>query len=360
MPATTGMKAAGYYDQHSTAQLASIQLVSSWIENALATMPLPPASRPFTVLDLGSSEGRNALIAMNVIVEAVRRRQADQLLQTIYSDLPSSNFNQLFLNLHEARKAGRLAAGVFPGAVAGSFYETLMPPSSVHFAMAFNAVLWLDSLPDATVPDFVVYRRPHPPRPGLQVRPATADAFARQAEGDLVQFLRCRASELLPDGKLLIVSPGDSDDQRIADGLYDVLNDACLDLVAAGRLERQRYERFTMPVYFRTLAETLAPLEREGSPVKGLFAVDRAETLELPTPFHAEFDRSGDAAKLADEYTGFLRAFSEPVARAALVGENGNGTVIDELYGHVHARLKAEPQRYRFHYLLTVTLFTRR
>jgi hypothetical protein len=360
MPATTGMKAAGYYDQHSTAQLASIQLVSGWIENAVASMPMPPASRPFTVLDLGSSEGRNALIAMNVIVEAVRRRQADQLLQTIYSDLSSSNFNQLFLNLHEARAAGRLAPGIFPCAVAGSFYEPLMPPRSVHFAMAFNAVLWLDASPAATVPDFVVYRRPHPPRPGLDVPPATADAFARQADRDLVQFLQCRASELLPGGKLLIVSPGDSNDQRIADGLYDVLNDACLDLVAAGRAERQRYERFTMPVYFRTVAETLAPLEREGSPVKGSFTVDRAETLEVPTPFLVEFDRSGDAAKLADEYTGFLRAFSEPVARAALGGDNGDGTVLNELYGHVHARLKAEPERYRFRYVLTATLFTRR
>lgn len=360
MPATTGMKAAGYYDQHSTAQLASIRFVFDWIEDALAAMPLPSASRPFTVLDLGSSEGRNALVAMNGIVEAVRRRQADQLVQTIYSDLPSSNFNQLFRNLHETRAAGRLASGVFPSAVAGSFYEPLLPPSSVHFAMAFNAVLWLDSLPAATVPDFVVYRRPHPPRPGLHVPPETAAAFARQAERDLVQFLQCRAGELLPGGKLLIVSPGDADNQRIADGLYNVLNDACLDLVAAGRVERQRYERFTVPVYFRTVAETLAPLESGGSPVKDLFTVDRADTLEVPTPFLVEFDRSGDAAKLADEYTGFLRAFSEPVARAALVGEKGDGAVIDELYGRIHARLKAEPQRYRFHYLLTATLFTRR
>ena len=359
MPVTSGMKGAGYYDQHSTAQLASIQLVFDWIETALATMALPQASQPFTVLDLGSSEGRNALITMNGIVEAVRRRQADQFIQTFYSDLPSNNFNRLFLNLHEARTAGRLAAGVFPSAVAGSFYEPLVPPGSVHFAMAFNALLWLDALPAASVPDFVVYRRPHPPRPGLHISPETADAFARQADRDLVRFLECRARELLPGGKLLIVSPGDAAEQRLADGLYDALNDACLDLVAAGSVPRQRYERFTMPLYFRTVAETLAPLERDGSPVKGAFTVDRAETLEVPTPFLVAFDQTGDAAKLADDYTGFLRAFSEPVARAALVGDDGDGTIIDELYGRIHARVKAEPKRYRFRYLLTATLFTR-
>jgi gibberellin A4 carboxyl methyltransferase len=360
MPVTTGMKGAGYYDQHSAAQQASMRLVFDWIEQAIATLSLPPSVQPVTILDLGSSEGRNALVAMNGIVEAIRRRQADRLVQTIYSDLPSNNFNRLFLNLQEARKAGHIADGVYPCAASGSFYQQLLPPGSVHFAMCFNSLLWLDELPKATIPDFVVYRRPHPPRRGLHVPQETADAFAEQADRDLVRFLECRARELTPGGKLLIVSPGDAAEQRLADGLYDVLNDACLDLVASGRVQRARYERFTMPLYFRTVAETLAPLEREGSSVRGAFTVDRAESLEVPTPFLVEFDRGGDAAKLADDYTGFLRAFSEPVARAALVEDDGDDTILDELYGRIHARLTAEPERYRFHYLLTATLLTRR
>jgi hypothetical protein len=360
MPATTGMKGSGFYDRHSTAQLASIQLVSDWIEKAIAAMQMPPDAQPFTVLDLGSSEGGNALIVMGRVVESVRRRRPQQLLHTIYSDLPSNNFNRLFHNLDEARTSKRIPAGVFSSATAGSFYEPLVPPRSVHFAMAFNALLWLDKLPIVAVPDFVVYRRPHPPRPGLKVTPETAYAFARQADSDLVRFLSCRADELIPGGKLIIASPGDSAEHRLGDGLYDLLNDACLDLVAAGRLPRQRYEHFTVPVYFRTVEETLAPLQRDGSPVKGLFTVDRAETLEVPTPFFVEFDRTGDAMKLADDYTGFLRAVSEPIARAALVGDDGDGTLLDELYDRIHTRLRAEPQRYRFRYLLTTTLFTRR
>jgi hypothetical protein len=357
MPATTGMKGAGYYDQHSTAQLASMRLVFDWIDRAVAAMTLPPASETFTVLDLGSSEGRNALIVMGRVAEAVRRRP-EQIIQTIYSDLPSNNFNRLFANLHEARTAGRSASNVYPSAVAGSFYESLVPPNSVHFAMAFNALLWLDRLPDAPVPDALVYRRPHPPRHDRNMPPETVAAFTQQAELDLARFLERRAREMAPGGKLLVVSPGDDDKGSVADGLYDVLNDACLDLIAAGRLEWTRYERFTMPLYFRTVAETLAPLQREDSPVKGMFTVDRAETLEVATPFLVEFDRSGDADALAEAYTGFLRAFSEPVARAALGGTEDDAMLMDELYGRVHARLKAEPQRYRFRYILTAALFT--
>ncbi|HWG47036.1 MAG TPA: hypothetical protein VN688_30005 [Gemmataceae bacterium] len=360
MPATTGMKGAGYYDQHSTAQQASMRLVFDWIEDAIAGMTMPSDAQPFTVLDLGSSEGRNALIVMNGIVAAIHRRQNERIIQTVYSDLPSNNFNRLFANLQEARTKEGRAASVYPSVAAGSFYEPLVPPGTVHFATAFNSLLWLDELPSVPVSDFVVYRRPHPPRPDLRVAPEIIAAFTQRAERDLVRFLKARAGEMAAGGKLLIVSPGDAADHRVSDGLYDVLNDACLDLIAAGRMERSGYERLTIPVYFRTVPETLAPLECEGSPLKGVFAIDRAETLEVPTPFVLEFDRTGDATALADAFTGFLRAFSEPVVRSALVGTNGDDAIIEELYGCIHARLKAEPERYRFRYLLTATLFTRR
>src|SRR5215813_13832039 len=114
MPATTGMKGAGYYDQHSTAQLATIQALQDWVDDAVANLPLPDPAQPVTILDLGSSEGRNAIHVMATIVEGLRRRTR-QPVQTIYSDLASNNFNQLFANLDEARRAGLFPAGVFPG-----------------------------------------------------------------------------------------------------------------------------------------------------------------------------------------------------------------------------------------------------
>ena len=120
----------------------------------------------------------------------------------------------------------------------GSFYDPLLPPGTVHIATSFNAIHWLDQLPAVPVPDFVGYRRPHPPRPGVAVSPEATAAFRRQAEQDLVRFLECRAWELVPGGKLLVASPGDTDQACVGDGFSDVLNDACLDLVAAGQMER--------------------------------------------------------------------------------------------------------------------------
>jgi hypothetical protein len=358
MPATTGMKGAGYYDRHSGAQLSSIQAVQDWVDDAVASLPLPAPDRAVTVLDLGSSEGRNAIRLMAAIVSGLRRR-TDQPVRTIYSDLASNNFNQLFANLEEAWRAGLMASGVYPDAVGGSFYGPLLPPGTVHLATSFNAIQWLDRLPAVPMPDHVAYRRPHPPRPGLAASPEATAAFTRQAEQDLVRFLECRARELVPGAKLLLAGPGDTDQACLYDGLYDVLNDACLDLVSAGRMEREGYERLTMPCYYRTAAEMLAPLEREDSPVRGAFAVDRAEALEVPTPFNVAFRRDGDVAAYAGAYTGFLRAVSEPVVRAALDRPEGGVGAVECLYERIRGRLLAEPERYWWRYTLVSVLLTR-
>jgi len=359
MPATTGMKSSGYYNQNSTAQLASIHALQDWVDDAAAKLPLPDLTQPVTVLDLGSSEGRNAVHVIATIVARLRRRTR-QPVRTIYSDLASNDFNQLFANLEKSRRAGLFSTGVYASAVGGSFYGPLMPPGTVHLATCFNSVHWLDRLPAVPVPNFVGYRRPHPPRPGLTVSLETTAAFQQQAEQDLVRFLECRARELVPGGKLLIASPGDTNHARVGDGFSDVMNDACLDLVSAGRLAREEYERLTFPVYFRTVSELLAPLKRVDSPLRGSFTVDRAATLEVPTPFLVEFRCTGDVEIYARAYTGFIRAISEPIVKAAFRQQEGQVATIERLYERIRARVVEEPERYFFRYFLVAALLTRR
>jgi S-adenosylmethionine-dependent carboxyl methyltransferase len=356
MPATTGMKGEGYYDRHSAAQGAAIGQIADDLRRAAATVALPPKPTPITVLDLGSSEGRNAIGSMRVAIEVLRGR-TDQPIQAIFSDLPSNNFNQLFTNL---AAAGPLAADTFASATAGSFYGPLMPPGSVHIATCFTAIVWMDRLPAEPVRDFVIYRRPEPPRTGLTTSPAQSAAFRQQGDADLQAFLVHRALEIVPGGKLILTVPADDAHGRCCDGLYDVINDACLDLVAANRVTCAAYERFTIPVYFRTLPEVLAPLQSPDSALREAFTVDRAETLIVPTPFMEAFRRMGDVKAFASAYTGFIRAFTEPVARAALAGPDGDTGIIDALYTRMRQRLEAEPERYAFRYVQVVLSLTRR
>jgi hypothetical protein len=68
------MKDAGYYDQHSGPQLSGIQLLQPWVEDAVAKLPLPSPARPVTVLDLGSSQGGNAIRLLGAIAAGLRQR----------------------------------------------------------------------------------------------------------------------------------------------------------------------------------------------------------------------------------------------------------------------------------------------
>jgi hypothetical protein len=296
---------------------------------------------------------------MAAIVAGMRRR-TDQPLQTIYSDLASNNFNQLFASLEETQRDGLLGANVYPSVVGGSFYGLLRPPGTVHLATCFNAVHWLDRLPAIPVDDFVAYRRPLRGRTGVASSPAVTAAFTRQAERDLVRFLESRARELVSGGKLLIVGPGDTDEVRLAEGILNVLNDACLDLVAAGQLPRECYERLIIPCYFRTVTEFLALLEGADSPVGDAFTVDRAEAIENPLPFLVELRRGGDVAAYAEAYTGFLRAVSEPVVKAAFDRSEGEAATVEGLYDRVRYRVLAEPERYAWQHHLVAVQLTRR
>jgi hypothetical protein len=188
---------------------------------------------------------------------------------------------------------------------------------------------------------------------------AALDAYVRQADREMTRFLEARAFELAPGAKLLVIMPGSDGAWRCGDGIFDVLNDAALDLVTAERLPRRRLENLVLPIYFRTLEEMTAPLTRASSPVKGAFRIDRAETLEVPAPFEEALRRRGDVTAYAQTYTGFVRAFSEPVIAGALVEPGQDQSIIDELYERVRGRIIAAPQRYTMRNIQVAMLLTR-
>src|SRR5262249_6668885 len=132
---------------------------------------------------------------------------------------------------------------------------------SVHFALSLMALEWMDRVPDVPVPGFIGY---------MGSTPQAKEAFAAQADRDLTQFLACRARELPAGGKLLIAIPGRDAQRSASDGLYNVLNDAALDMVDAGKVSRSRFESFSMPIYFRSLQEMTSPMQIPASPVRDL------------------------------------------------------------------------------------------
>ena len=68
------MRGDGYYDNHSSPQMATIEAVLPWLEEAVKRMDLTTVGTPLVVADFGCSEGRNAITAAGKIIAAFRAR----------------------------------------------------------------------------------------------------------------------------------------------------------------------------------------------------------------------------------------------------------------------------------------------
>ncbi|MGD9723016.1 MAG: hypothetical protein AB7O59_17405 [Pirellulales bacterium] len=358
MPTVSGMKAGGFYDEHSGGQRSSIERLMDWIEEAAQDVAIPPADVPLALVDYGCSEGKNSLAALARGRDALRKRGATHAICPMFSDLATNNFNRLFDNLREARQLASDLPGSFPLAVGGSFYGPLLPPRSVHLAITFNSVLWLDALPPAPIPDFLVYPGPQPHRADVHLSAEAIRAFSAQAQRDLERFLEYRAVELAPGGRLIVATPAREGQRCTCHGLYDVVHDACLDLVQAGRIDRTAYEAVLMPIYFRTLEELLAPVQASSGPLAGKFVVEKAVCEEVPVAFVEAYRQTGDLARYAEQFVGFVQAFTEPILRPALE-PTCDAATIAAIYARAQERLRAEPERYEFHYLQAAVLLAR-
>jgi gibberellin A4 carboxyl methyltransferase len=358
MPVTSGMKGDGFYDRNSAPQMAAVAAVLPWLEDAVAQMDLSDSPAPVVVVDYGCSEGRNSIAAMQRITAALRAR-TPRPIQTIHSDLPTNNFNQLFASLAAADLSSASQLPVYSMAVGGSMFEQLLPPGMVTIATTFNAIGYLDRQPQAEIADYILPMGPRRQRLGVTVTEEARKIFANQADDDLVRFYRARADETVSGGKLLVASFGADEHHRCCDGLYDVLNDALLHLRETGRLDGEAYRRLIFPIYYRTREELIAPVLRNDSPVAGCFDVERVESLEVSVPFIQRWEQSGDILAYAKEYTGFLRAFSEPILRLSFANHDNLEAVIEEVYQRVEARLIANPADYEFHYIEVAALLTR-
>ncbi|MHB1556621.1 MAG: class I SAM-dependent methyltransferase [Isosphaeraceae bacterium] len=362
MPSTPGMKAGGFYDSHSDAQGAAIDAFLPWLVDVVDELPLPPVGGSLlTLLDLGSSQGKNAIRAMRGLVETIRRR-TDAPAWVVFSDLPTNDFNRLFANLfpHGSGSPPPLGEGVFAAAVAGSAYGPIVPAASLHAATSFNMIGWLDALPPARLPRYILATGPSMRGDRSAVTDEEREPFRRQAASDLRRFYRARAGELVPGGKLLVQVFGrdEASDRSASDGIYDVVSDALLDLVDDGILPAKVYEDLIFPLDFRTVGELVEPIESEPD-LASAFRVDRAETVETPVPFNAELERDGDIGEWARRFTRFLRAFTEPVVAAAIPANLAADEILANVYRRVEARLEEDPARYEFRFISVGVLLTR-
>ena len=289
MAVTTGMVGSGFYDENSGPQWAATEAVLPWLTEAAGALPLDDSLPALTIADFGCSEGRNSVEVMRRLIPAVRARSA-RPITTIHSDLPTNDFSGLFVRLR-GTDGPTLGPNVYSAAVGGSMFDQLLPARSAHLATTFNAIGFLTRRPLDRLPGYILPNGPSALRGVGHVDAAERAAFAAQANADLERFLRMRAVELVPGGKLLVEVFGESEAGRTCDGIYDVLNDAVLEVLDAGLIDRAAYETYYQPVYFRTLDELVAPVAGDTAPLAGLFSLDEARAYEVAVSFRRDLRR---------------------------------------------------------------------
>lgn len=354
---TTGMTGGGFYNDNSTPQWDAIAAVLPLLEEALASLPLE-GSGPVTLADFGCSEGRNSISAFSHAVARLRPRTG-RPIQTIHSDLPTNDYSSLLRALRPGGKSVFGHENVFSSVTAGSMFDQLLPPQSLHLATSFNAIGFLSRKPVDALPGYILPNGPGAIRANGFVTDAERIAFSNLAAQDIATFLKARAKELVPGGKLLLQVFGANETARTCDGIYDLLNDAVKAFVAEGAISRPVYEAYYQPVYMRTLEELTTPIIDPDLGAAGLFELDCVTSYEVPVYFNRQFEADGDIDRFARDYVNFFRAFTEAVLRAALPETENRDALADQIYARAEEMLKQAPQLYPFRYIAIAALLTR-
>src|SRR6201984_1190212 len=201
------MEGHGAYNRSSRVQAAGSSPALALLDKAARQVPLVTAPEPIVIVDYGSSEGHNSLAPVTVAIAILRERIGrERAISVVHTDLPGNDFGALFQTLvSDSESYLRDDPRVFASAVGRSFYEQILPDSTVTLGWSSWAVQWLSRVP-ALIPDQV--------QVAYSQDGGVRSVFYEQAADDWRCFVVHRAAELKPGGRPVILclaadTPGD-------------------------------------------------------------------------------------------------------------------------------------------------------
>ncbi|KAL6851966.1 hypothetical protein ACP4OV_020151 [Aristida adscensionis] len=260
------------YARNSTVQNAEQNRMKPIIEEAVIS--LLESSKPdssMVITDLGCSSGPNALALVSTAVDAMihhcrLRGHAPQEICVLLNDLPDNDFNNVARRLVEFQQRFQSFCQVVTGIVPGSFHRRLFTSHSLNLVLSSNSLHWLSEAPeDLRKNGIPVYDNDEDVRRAR--RPRVLKAYAQQFRKDFTLFLKLRAQEMAPGGRILFSLIGWSADNLpthsnlIWDYVMVILND----MASRGVICREKVDSFYVPVHGPSDKELREIIEDERS-----------------------------------------------------------------------------------------------
>ncbi|CAD5191615.1 unnamed protein product [Musa acuminata subsp. malaccensis] len=332
-------------DEASYAQNCSLQkksmdamkhiIVESAVDAYASEMP-----ESFTFVDLGCSSGSNALPLIGDIIEAIHvmaRRSAKPApeFMVFLNDLPSNDFNSMFLSLPLFTKKlkegielhGGMAPSVYFSATPGSFYGRLFPRDSLSFIYSCYSLHWLSQVPPG-----LVDINGRPINKGKMYisntsPPVVALAYFEQFQKQFSLFLKSRSEELHLGGRMVVAMLGrttDDHSDKSTRVLWEVLDQSFAIMISQEMIDEEKVDTYNVPFYAPSAREIEDEVHREGS-----FTIDYIQTHELSTS-------TGDPLKDARITSMAIRAIQE-----SMISHHFGEAIIDTLF-HVYGGLLSQ------------------
>ncbi|KAF0743959.1 hypothetical protein Ae201684P_003976 [Aphanomyces euteiches] len=202
-----------------------------------------------------NTQGRNSLRLIHQVLAHLDANftSAPEYL-VLHEDQPTNDFASLLDTLNSPESYIHSRPNVYTGVISKSFYERLVPSASIDIFVSYISTHWLSKVP-TPLPGSLVFI--NDPDCKANASPEVVDAWRKGAHGDLVTFLRHRATELVDNGSLCLTLVSD-DEKKLSLEYIGVVTRSLEDMVASGLLSSGSLARMAMSFYLRTTEEFLA------------------------------------------------------------------------------------------------------
>lgn len=345
------MSGGGLYSLATKGAKDVIDMATPRVIAAVESMDLSAPS--FTMADVGCADGGTSLDMIRKVLASVQIQNPDCQCTIIYTDQPANDFNALIGIVHGKTQFDSWTSE-FPNAHAlvsgSSFYLQAVPDASLDMVFSATAMHWLS-------------RKPRNLDHHVHMVGASGEeyqAFANQARQDWETILLCRARELRPGGRMVLVNFCRDPQGRYLGNtggvnMFDTMNDIWREFVASGSITEQEYQAMTLPQYYNTVEEFIAPLETPGNPVhQAGLRLEGIETRIVPCPFAQQYARDGNVQQFADGLIPTIRSWNQSIFRAGLSdrrSEQDKRALMEQYYASYHRRVLENPQGHGMDYV---------